>query len=297
MAAALHHDRWMTTAGTQIAKPVDILHGHAKRVVRKAGPWIVRLGRFGLAAKGVVYLILGSLALQAGYQGRSRDVTDAQGAFVSLLRQPFGTLMLGILAAGLMAYMLWRVCQAALNPDDEPHNFSGWSKRVFRLSSGLVYGGLSVVAIRLLAGIRSHHHKPSDWTAMVMSHARGRWLVAAAGVCIAGYGLFRIYKALRGELKRQLILDGYAAHARAWIVWLGRLGQAARGVIFVVIGTGAYLAGLHTNPAEAQGVAEALRTIATAPYGPYLLAAVAAGLIAYGLFQFVEAIYRRIRPE
>lgn len=286
-----------TAANTETPTPVEVLQGHAKRVARQAGPWIVRLGRFGLAAKGVVYLILGSLAIQAGYHGRSHDVTDAQGALVSLLRQPFGTMLLGILAAGLMAYMLWRVCQAALNPDNEPQNLGGWSKRLFRLGSGLVYGGLGLAAIRLLAGVRSHRAKPSDWTAMVMSHARGRWLVAAIGIVIAGYGVFRIYNAIRGQLKRQLVLDGYAARARAWILWLGRLGQAARGVIFVIIGVYAYLAGLHLNPSETKGVAEALRTIATAPYGPYLLAAVAAGLVAYGLFQFVEAIYRRIQPE
>lgn len=282
-------------AGIDIKAHARELEGEARQAVRKASPWIVRMGRFGLLAKGVVYLILGSLALQAAiHRGH---VTDKEGVLLTVLRQPFGTLLLGLLAGGLLAYMIWRIVQALLNPEREPQHVKGWSKRIFRFGSGLVYGGLGLAAVKLLAGTRSDNRTPSDWTASLMAQPLGKWLVAAVGISIAGYGLVRIWKAWKGELKKQLVLDGYAARARAWILGTGRFGQAARGVVFAVIGTYAFFAGLHTNPHEAKGVAEALRTIAGAPYGPYLLAAVAVGLIAYGLFQFVEARYRRIRAD
>src|SRR5687768_7964445 len=92
------------------------LEDKAREAVHKASPWIVRLGRFGLAAKGVVYLIVGALAIQAAF-GSGGEVTDQDGAFRAVLRQPFGGVLLGILAAGLFAYMVWRIVQAVMNPE------------------------------------------------------------------------------------------------------------------------------------------------------------------------------------
>ena len=268
----------------------------AREAVHKASPWIVRLGRFGLVAKGVVYLIVGALAIQAAL-GTGGEVTDQDGAFRAVLRQPFGAVLLAVMAAGLFAYMVWRIVQAVMNPEGESHDFKGWSKRIFRLGSGIVYGGLGFAAARLLVGVQLGDRKPRDWTAMVLRQPFGKWLVVAAGLGIAIYGIARIVKAWKGDLKKQLVLDRFVAAARDWILGIGRIGQAARGIVFVVIGAYALVAGWHTNPQEAKGLGEALRAIERAPYGPYLLAAVAASLIAYGLFQFVEARYRRIRAE
>ena len=270
--------------------------GRARDAVHKASPWIVRLGRFGLVAKGVVYLVVGGLALQAAL-GSGGQVTDHDGALRAVLRQPFGAVLLGALAVGLLGYMAWRVVQAVANPERESQDVKGWSKRVFRLGSGIVYGAMAVAAARLLVGMRGDGRDPSDWTALVMRQPFGKWLVVAAGLGIAAYGAARIVKAWKGELKKQLVLDRQAAGARKWILGVGRVGQAARGVVFVVIGCYAFFAGWHTDPDEAKGLGEALRAIERAPHGPYLLAAVAAGLIAYGLFQFVEARYRRIRAD
>jgi hypothetical protein len=272
------------------------LEAKARQAMHKASPWIVRLGRLGLAAKGVVYLIVGALAIQAAL-GTGGEVTDQGGALRAVLRQPFGAVLLVLLAAGLFAYMLWRIVQAVMNPEREPRDVKGWFTRAFRLGSGIVYGVLAFAAARLLAGVHLGDRKPRDWTAMVLRQPFGKWLVVAAGVGVAAYGVARIVKAWKGDLKKQLVLDRHAAPAREWILGIGRIGQAARGIVFVVIGGYLFFAGLHTNPEEAKGLGEALRAIERAPYGPYLLAAVAAGLIAYGLFQFVEARYRRIRAE
>jgi hypothetical protein len=280
----------------ELKSQVRTLEADARRATRKVSPWIVRLGRAGLVAKGVVYLIIGTLALQAALGGGGA-LTDREGALRTVLRQPLGTVLLALLSAGLLAYMAWRVVQALTNPEREPHDMKGTFKRAFRFGSGIIYGALGLAAGRLLIGMQADDRQPSDWTALVMRQPFGKWLVAAAGLGIAGYGLVRLHHAWKGELKNQLVLDRYAARARAWLVGIGRAGQAARGVVFVIIGGYAFLAGLHTNPREAKGLGEALGVIERAPYGPYLLAAIAAGLTAYGLFQFIEARYRRIRAD
>ena len=269
------------------------LEANGRAAVRKASPWIVRMGRIGLVAKGLVYVIVGWLAIQTAFYQQG-EVTDHRGALQSMLRQPFGVVLLGLMCFGLFAYMVWRIVQALFNPEREPQSLGGWSKRAFRFGSGIIYGGLGVAAARLIVGMQANRRTPSDWTAMVMRWPLGKWLVVAAGLGIVGFGMFRIYKAWEGELKKQLVLDAYAARVRGWITGIGRIGQAARGVVFIVMGAFVFFAGMHTNPEEAKGIAEALKFIERAPYGPYLLGAVAAGLIAYGLFQFVEARYRRI---
>ena len=280
-------------ASQDVGDKVQELEAEGRRAVRKASPWIVRMGRVGLVAKGLVYVILGWLAIQTVFY-REGELTDQRGALQSVLRQPFGIVLLGLMCFGLFAYMVWRIVQALFNPEREPQTFGGWSKRIFRFGSGILYGGLGVAAARLLVGMQANRRTPSDWTAMVMRWPLGKWLVVAAGLAIVGFGMFRIYKAWEGELKKHLVLDAYAARVRGWITGIGRLGQAARGVVFIVMGAFAFFAGLHTNPNEAKGIAEALMFIERQPYGPYLLGATAAGLIAYGLFQFVEARYRRI---
>jgi hypothetical protein len=279
-----------------LQEKADEFHRNARRAVRKASPWIVGVGRFGIAAKGMVYVIIGWLALQTAVRGAGHPV-DQQGVLYSILRHRYGRIMLAALAAGLFAYTFWRIAESLLNPERERYNLKGTLTRIFRLGSGVVYGALGVMATRLLIGYEVHRRRPRDWTELVMREPLGKWLVVGIGAGILGFGLFRIWKAYTGELKGQLLLDRYTEWARDWITWVGRVGQAARGVVFAVIGAFAVVAGVDVNPAEAKGVAEALSYIEHAPMGPYLLTATALGLIAYGLFQFVEAAYRRISAE
>src|SRR4051794_26256345 len=154
-------------AGTDINPQVQRLEAHARKAVRPASPWIVRLGRLGIVAKGLVYVIIGWLALQAAVYGGGR-FPDQRGALQSVLRQPFGAFMLGLISAGLFGYMAWRIVQAVCNPNREPHNFKGWSKRVFRVGSGVIYGMLGFAALRLLIGMQVHRTTPKDWSRMLL---------------------------------------------------------------------------------------------------------------------------------
>ena len=134
------------------------------------------------------------------------------------------------------------------------------------------------------------------WTARLMEQPFGRVLVGLVGAAIAGYGLYEIYTAFTSDLAKRLAVAGSAVATRNRVVAIGRMGTAARGVVFGIIGWLVIQAALRYDPSKAQGLEGALGTLRQAAYGPYLLVAVALGLVAYGVFQFVKARYRVIRP-
>ena len=137
---------------------------------------------------------------------------------------------------------------------------------------------------------------PDDWTARLMAQPFGRWLVVIAGAVIVGAGLYQFYKAYKADFRDELNLGAMSGRVKTWTTRSGRLGYAARGVVFGVIGIFLVQAALQTDPDEARGLGGALNTLASQPFGPYLLGAVALGLVAYGIFMFVMARYRRIEP-
>ncbi len=190
--------------------------------------------------------------------------------------------------------MVWRFVAAFLNPEGEKT-----SKRVGYAISGVIHTALALEAIRLAMGKASgggNGDQASHWTAEVMSHPFGRWLIVLAGLGVAGYGIQQLYKAYTVELDKQLALGSLSAEARSWVVRVGRAGLAARGVVFAIIGIFLLLAALQTDPGEARGLGGALQTLERQPFGPWLLSLVAIGLVAYGIYELVRARYRRIQP-
>lgn len=272
---------------------LDRVQQGAQQATRQAAPWIEKLARLGYAAKGVVYILVGLLALQAARGGA--DATDSGGALRSIVSQPFGKVLLGIIAVGLAGYTLWRWVTALLNPEGEKTG-----TRVGYAISGVVHIGLTLTAARLAMGSgssgRGGDQAASHWTAEVMSHPLGRWMVALAGIVIAGYGLQQLYHAYTVKLDKQLALGSLGGDMRAWVVRVGRAGLAARGIVFGIIGIFLLLAALHTDPGEARGLGGALQALEQQPFGPWLLGVVAVGLMAYGIYELVRARYRRIQP-
>lgn len=281
-------------AARQAAAPVG---DAARGVARAGGPWLQRGARLGYAAKGVVYLTLGLIALQgAGAGGRT---TDSRGAIATLAQQPAGTLLVLLVGIGLLGYAAWRIIEAATGAEGEGSDGKGVAKRVGHAASGVIYGVLGAWALRLLAGRESAGGGGSGastqhWTARLMALPLGRVLVATAGLAVIGYGLYQLYRAATSDLRKHLALHDVGADAERWIVRLGRAGTGARGVVFAVVGSFLVLAALRHDPSRAGGLAEALAAVERAPYGAALLALVAVGLMAYGAFQIVNARYRRV---
>lgn len=263
-----------------------------------AAPWIQRLARVGYAARGVVYVVIGGLAMQAAITSVRRP-EDSSGALLTILRQPFGRALLAVLAAGLFAWVLWRLFQAIRDPERMGTDAKGVGKRASYLVSALLYGGLALEAVRLSMGSpgnsRSGEASADHWTGVVMAQPAGRWIIAALGVGVALFALYELYRSYTADFRRKLNLERLGPDGRKRIVLIGRLGMAARGIVFGIIGWFLVKAAYQYDPQEAQGFATSLRTVQEQGYGQYLLAAVAVGLLAYGLFEIGEARYRVIR--
>lgn len=258
---------------------------------RDAAPWIERLARAGYAAKGLVYVVVGALAVQAARGGG--DVEGSRGALAELADGPGGGLLLGLLVVGLAGYALWRFVQAAADPDGRGSDAEGIGARTLYAVSGAVYVGLCVSAARLLTG-RGGEGGGDGLVAAVMGWPAGRWLVVLAALGVAGYGLYNLYRAATADLTERLALDRLASPARRQVAALARAGTAARGVVFAVAGVLAARGAWRYDP-EQPTTQDALSALREAPAGDVLLVLVGAGLVAYGLYQLVVARYRTIR--
>lgn len=268
----------------------------AQGVARKANPWIEPLGRAGFAAKGLVYGLVGVLALMAAF-GLGGETTDAQGALEWITRAPFGRALLAAVAVGLFGYAVWRFVQAGTDTENHGSDAQGLLARGGYAVNGAVYASLAVTAARMALGSdnsASGDQSAQDWTARLLAQPFGPWLVGAAGLVMIGLGLFQLYRAYSADFQRKLKRMEMSTAEDRWITRLGRVGFAARGLVFGLVGTFLIVAAVQTNPEEARGLAGALATLAAQPYGPWLLALVAVGLFAYGLFMLIQARYRRM---
>ncbi|MDQ3136857.1 MAG: DUF1206 domain-containing protein [Gemmatimonadota bacterium] len=262
-----------------------------------ARPWVERLARAGYLAKGVVYLLVGLLALQAaaGVGGRT---TDTAGVFRVLLGQPLGRWLLGLVAIGLAGYALWRMLCALLDPERQGRK--GWKRAGVRVGyalSAAIHAALAFQAGRLAlggAGGRSSEGQAESRTAQLLEAPFGVWLVGMVALGIAGYGVAQIVRGFRKDAISRMRIAGLDADQRRMVLRVARAGLVSRGVVFGLIALFLTRAALQHDAAEAGGLGQALRTIAEQPYAPFLLGAVAIGLAAYGAFQLALARYRLI---
>ena len=264
----------------------------ARGAARDAGPWVEKLARMGYAARGIVYVIVGIIAAQAA-MGK-RGVADQHGVFGEILRRPGGKFMLGLLAMGLVGFAVWRFVEAGLDPERD-----GAGKRVLFALSGIVHVGLALSAARMALGSGNGGgggNEGASWTAKLMEAPGGSFLVAAAALGIAGYGVAQLIHAYKSKMDKRLDLSSLNSGARKWAVRAARAGLAARGVVFVVIGFFLLQAGRHENASETRGLGGALDALHDTAYGPWLLGLVALGLVGYGVTQLLKSRYRRITP-
>jgi hypothetical protein len=268
----------------------------ARQSARRASPWLVGLGRLGYAIEGVVYALIGILAVQVAL-GRGGATTDNKGALVQIAGAPFGRFLLIVVTLGLIGYALWRFLQAALDVDGKGTTGKGIAKRVGYAATGAVHIFLAFSAIRLLqtgsAGTNSDA-SAKGWTAELLSKPFGQWLVAIAGLIVIGMGGYQVYSGITARFREDLALSGMSPTEDRWFTRLGQVGYSARGVVFALIGLFLVAAARRGNPGEAHGLDGALATLAQQPFGPWLLGIVALGFIAYGVFLFAEARYQRM---
>jgi hypothetical protein len=265
--------------------------------LQHAAPWIERCARFGYVAKGVVYVVVGGLAVMAALD-RGGDTTGGQGAIRSIARQPFGQILLAAMAAGLVGYCLWQMLRAFEDPEHEGTSGKAIAKRISFFISGAVHASLAYFALKLLIGAATgsldDDERPQSVTRELLSWPGGKWAVVVIGLIVAGYGIIQMGQAYKAKLSDQMSLASLGRWHRLIVITISRLGVFARGILFTIIGGFVVVAGWRTNPSNAKGIGSALRWVQNRSFGWELLMAMAMGLMADGIFMFVKAWYRRI---
>lgn len=250
------------------------------------------LSRAGFVARGVVYLIIGILAFKLAI-GHGGKLTNQQGALRTLAHQPFGKYLLTLVAAGLAGYSLWRLFRAALGrgPEGSDKGFD----RLAALGSGIAYGAMCVLAIEiLLRSGSSNSASPKKSAAGVLGWPAGAWIVGIVGAGLIGIALYQGYRGVSQKFFDDSKTEEMSPAVKTWIGRIGTTGHLARMVVFGLVGIFLIKAAADFDPNKAVGLDGALAKLTHNSYGPYLLGIVAAGLIAFALFSFSDARYRRI---
>lgn len=251
------------------------------------------LSRGGFVARGLIYAIIGLFAFKVAVSDTGK-LTDQQGAIKTVGNQPFGEVLLVLLAIGLGGYAVWRLFRAALGhgPEDTDNTL----ERLGGLGSGLVYGGLCIATIKVLTGSSASgsSSNPDKATAGVFDWPAGRALVVVGGLVLLGVAAYQLVKGLRQTFLEELKTGQMSVGMQTWITWIGTVGHVARAAVFGLAGWFLLKAAYEYDAKEAVGLDGALTKILRADYGPWLLGLVAAGLLAFGVYSLSEARYRKI---
>lgn len=249
------------------------------------------LARAGLAARGVLYVLVGVLALLVA-SGHKSGESDQRGAMQELSQQTGGFVLLLLVAIGLTGYALWRLSEAAFGVAGEGKKAG---PRVQSLCRGLVYAVLAVSAFTILSQGKegSQAKQQQSYSARVMHHTAGRWLVGLVGVVIVIIGAALVYEGMARKFEKHFKLGEMSAGARKATEFLGVVGTTARGLVFALTGVLVVIAAVQFDPKKARGIDGALMTLRDSPAGPWLLAVAALGLVMFGLFGLCEARWRR----
>jgi hypothetical protein len=251
------------------------------------------LARAGLVARGVVYGVIGVLAIEVATGSGGKD-TNQQGALQTIAHQPFGKALLVAVAVGLAGYCAWRLIVAVVGHGTRERDSA--FDRLSAAASGLVYGALCVTAVKILTGSSSGNGSkaPKSATAGVLGWTAGTEIVAIAAVVLIGVGLYQGYKGLARKFLDEADTARMDEGIERAYTAVGVFGHVARAVVFALVGYGLLSAAIDYEPRKAIGLDGALNELARSSYGPLLLGIVAAGLIGFGLFSTADARYHRV---
>lgn len=256
--------------------------------------WIEQLARFGYAVKGVVYLIVGLLAMPVAL-GIGTNAAGTSDALQTIVTQPFGKFLLTVVAVGLVSYAVWRFIQAFIDPEHQGKDAKRVVQRLSYALSGASYTVLALTAIGIVFGLGNNNSSwRQDWTAQLLAQPFGQWLVGIIGALVLGVGVSYVYRAYTAKFRERFQLLQMSIAQIKWATRIGRFGIAARGIAFGVIGLLLIQAAVQSDPDEAKGLGGALQTLAQEPVGRWILGVVAVGLVVYAIHMLVLARYRRI---
>ncbi len=247
--------------------------------------------RFGYAARGLVYVIVGALAFVASVDGG--NTPDSKSALGTLLQMPFGKILLAVIALGLVAYSIWCFIGAGFDLDNKGTDAKGWTARLAQIISGAMHLVLAFSAVAIAIGSESASSgddRTEHWTAALMQQPLGRWLVAIVGVVAMAIGVQHFVKAFREKYKESIRYTQLAQRLDPML----KLGLVAHGVVVLLIGVFFIWAAWTADPSRAGGMRDALLIVRNADASQTLFAALGVGLLGFAAYCFVEAAFRII---
>lgn len=252
--------------------------------------WLDTAARLGLVAYGLVYLLIGWLAVQLALGDGGQEASPS-GALHELSQQPFGRVLVWAVALGMLLLVVWRLLEAAFG-HREDQGSTRLRKRLASLGKACVYAALGVTAVRVAVGSEGSQGSSQSSrgaTAKLMDLPGGQWIVVAVGLGVIGYGVSVAWSGWQEKFAENLQTEGKLGNSGAAYLLLGQVGHMAKGFVFAAVGVLICYAGFTHQPEESGGLDQALQKVLEQPFGPYLLTAVGVGLACYGLFALAWA--------
>jgi hypothetical protein len=291
----------MGGAGARVGR--DVKRARVGRAARRgnrhlkkaaANPWLERAVRAGYVVRGLIYGVMGVLAIDLALGG-SATTTDQRGGVVLLATHPLTTLFLVAVILALAAYSLWGFIRAIYDPLGRGEEPAGLAARIGFAGSGLNYAALLVFAAGVLLGSGGSDSDPvQQLVRWALYRPAGAFIVLVSGGIAVVAGIGQFVEAYKAGFEKDLKRTRMSRAQRLAVDSLGRFGMVARGVIFMVVGVFIVEAGLHRDAADAHGFGPAFQAIAREPLGHALLAIVALGFIALALHSLANARWIRL---
>jgi hypothetical protein len=254
--------------------------------------WMDRAVQVGMVAYGIVHLTIAWLGIQLAL-GDNSGSASRNGALRQLAQQPFGEVVVWVVAVGMFLLVVWKLLEAFIDFSREDGRKKA-TKPGVDIFKAIVYGTLGVSAVRVATGSGSSSGT-SDWTATLMDQPFGRWLVGLVGLAIIGYGLYLCYRGWSEKFLEHLDWEGRSGETGKAYKMFGKVGYIAKGIAIGVIGLLFVYAAIDYSAKKSGGLDQALHKVLEQPFGPVLLFAIAVGIGCYGLFCFARA--RHLSPQ
>ena len=273
-----------------------------KAEVKKAGkkaefsPLLETLTRIGYGARGLIYTTMGALAVQVAL-GKGGALASPLGAIATIGKQPAGMILLWVILLGLVSYSLWGIVRALLDPLHKGNDIKGLIERGGFLASAFGYAIMILPTYGYITGssLASSGSQTQKIITAIMAMPFGRWVIGVVGLAMLAAGLYHIYLGFKAGFDRQFQTYALTPKEVKLVTNVGRFGTAARGVVFAVVGGLIVLAAYRANPSQPIGMDAALATLLHQPYGIWLLGIVAVGLIAFGFYSMLSALWFRLK--
>jgi len=276
-----------------------VIKADVGRAAQKAAysPVMEALARVGYGVRGLIYFVMGLLALGVTL-GKGGSPTDQQGAIAAIGKQPAGLILLWVILLGLVSYSLWGVIRAVLDPLRKGNDAKGLLNRAAYLFSAASYALLILPTYGYISGATSPGQNGAasqQSMASIMSSPLGHWAVVIIGLVIFAVGLYQVYTGFNSSFDKQFQTYAMTAKEVKWATQLGRIGTATRGAVFALVGVLMCQAGLQSDSSQPVGIDAALATLLHQPYGIWLLGVVGLGLMAFGVFSLLTAVWFRMK--